>query len=165
MGKRKKKARIRPLALCVFRRADKILVARGYDAVKDLTFYRPIGGGINFGERGAAAVVREVREELGAEIGDVVYLGAFENIFTYENKAGHEIILLYDGRFTDPALNQEDVVLKGEDDDELLYEATWKSLSFFRGPGAPPLYPAGLLDLLESADTQPPASVDKPKPA
>ena len=37
MGKRKKKRRIRPLALCVFRREDKIFVARGYDSHKDQT--------------------------------------------------------------------------------------------------------------------------------
>ena len=150
MAKKKKKRRIRPLALCVFRRGEKIMVARGYDAVKDQTFYRPIGGGINFGERGADAVIREVREELDAEVIDVVYLGAFENIFSYEGKAGHEIILVFDGRFTDPALNEDNALLEGEDDEELLYEASWKSLDFFRVEDAPPLYPAGLLDLLDS---------------
>ena len=151
MPKKKKKKRIRPLALCVFRRADKILVAQGYDAIKDQTFFRPIGGGIDFGERGSDAVVREVKEELGADVVDVVYLGALENIFTYEGKAGHEIILLFDGRFTDFALNQDDVLLHGQDDDEILYQASWKPLKFFRGPGAPPLYPSGLLALLERA--------------
>ncbi len=150
MAKKKKKRRIRPLALCLCRRGDKILVARGYDAVKDQTFYRPIGGGISFGERGAEAVIREVREELGAEVVDVVYLGAFENIFSYEGKAGHEIILVFDGRFTDPALNDDDALLEGADDDEMLYQASWKSLDFFRAKDAPPLYPAGLLDLLDS---------------
>ena len=118
--------------------------------MKDQTFYRPIGGGINFGERGADAVIREVREELDAEAVDVVYLGAFENIFAYEGKAGHEIILIYDGRFTDPALNEDDALLEGEDDEELLYQASWKSLDFFRADDAPPLYPAGLLELLDS---------------
>lgn len=150
MAKKKKKRRIRPLALCVFRRGDKILVARGHDAVKDQTFYRPIGGGIDFGERGADAVIREVQEELDAEVVDVVFLGAFENIFSYEGKAGHEIILIYNGRFTDPALNEDDARLEGEDDEDLLYVASWKSLDFFRAENAPPLYPAGLLDLLDS---------------
>ena len=101
MGKRKKKARIRPLALCVFRRGDLIFVARGYDKHKDETFYRPIGGRIEFGERSRDAVTREVREEIGAEVTDLVYLGALENIFTYEGRPMHEIILIYDGKFTD----------------------------------------------------------------
>ena len=148
---KKKRERIRPLALCVFRRGDKILVAKGYDAEKDQRFYRPIGGGIDFGERGAEAVVREVREELDAEVIDVVYLGAFENIFTYEGKVGHEIILLYDGRFADRALNADDARFEGVDEGELLYVASWKPLDFFRGDGAPPLYPTGLLALLDSA--------------
>jgi 8-oxo-dGTP pyrophosphatase MutT (NUDIX family) len=150
MAKKKNKRRIRPLALCVFRRGDKILVARGYDAAIDQTFYRPIGGGINFGERGANAVLREVKEELDADVVDIVYLGAFENIFSYEGKAGHEIIMVYDGRLTDPALNEDDALLEGEDDGETLYQASWKTFAFFRAENAPPLYPAGLLDLLDS---------------
>ena len=79
---------------------------------------------------------------------NVTYLGTLENIFTYDGARGHEIVLIYDGRFADPALNQDDVLLTGRDDDEVLYEGSWKTLDFFRGAGAPPLYPAGLLDLL-----------------
>ena len=150
MGKRKKKRRIRPLALCVFRREDKIFVARGYDSHKGETFYRPIGGRIEFGERGVEAVAREVREEIDAAVADLVYLGALESIFTYDGKAGHEIVLLYDGRFIDPARNRDDYTVDGTDDGERLYRGSWRPLDFFRGAGAPALYPAGLLDLLEA---------------
>ena len=66
--KKQRKRRIRPLALCVFLRNDKIFVAKGYDAYEDTTFYRPIGGRIEFGERGHEAVIREVREEINAEV-------------------------------------------------------------------------------------------------
>ena len=151
---KKKKKRIRPLALCVFRRADKIFVSR-VDTTPhkaDQTFYRPIGGRIEFGEPGAQTVIREVKEELGATVVDVVYLGALENIFSYEGKAGHEIVLLFDGRFTDPSLNQDDVKVAGTDGAEHLYEASWKALSFFQSEGAPPLYPLGLLELLAARD-------------
>ena len=128
-----------------------LFVSRGYDSHKNQPFYRPIGGRIEFGERGADTVIREVREEIGAEVIDLAYLGALENIFSYEGEPRHEIILLYDGRFTDPALNEDDALLEGKDDDELLYEASWKTLDFFRAEDGPPLYPAGLLDLLDSA--------------
>jgi len=148
MAKRKKKRRIRPLALCVFRREDKIFVARGYDSHKDQTFYRPIGGRIEFGERGSDAASREVREEIDAEVVDLAYLGALENIFTYEGEPHHEIILIYDGRFSDPALNLDESTVLGRDDGDVLYEGSWKTLAFFRGAGTPPLYPDGLLDLL-----------------
>lgn len=149
--KKKKKARIRPLALCVFRRGDRIFVSQGYDSHKDQIFYRPIGGKIEFGESGAEAAAREVREEIGAEITGLVYLGTLENIFAYEGKPGHEIVLIYDGRFRDPAMNQNDIRVQGIDDGDFLYEATWKPLDVFRGSDAPPLYPAGLLALLDSA--------------
>ena len=151
MTKKRKKRRIRPLALCVFRRGDKIFVARGHDAHKDEAFYRPIGGRIEFGERGAEAVAREVREEIDADVTDLVYLGTLENIFRYEGKRHHEIVMIYDGAFCDPAMNRDDFTVTGVDNGESLYQASWMRLDFFRAQNAPPLYPAGLLQLLDSA--------------
>ena len=63
-------------------RDGRILVGHAYDAVKQDHYCRPLGGGIEFGERGADAIVREIREELGAEIEDVRRLGTLENLFT-----------------------------------------------------------------------------------
>jgi NADH pyrophosphatase NudC (nudix superfamily) len=59
---------IRPLAICVFRREDRILVAEGFDPVKQEHFYRPLGGGIEFGENSVETISREIREEINAEI-------------------------------------------------------------------------------------------------
>lgn len=154
MAKKKKKRRIRPLALCVFRREDLIFVSRGYDSRKDESFYRPIGGRIEFGERGADALAREVREEINAAVCDLVYLGTLENIFTYEGKPHHEIVMIYDGCFRDPAMNLDDYTVAGVDDGEILYQACWKRLDYFRADNAPPLYPAGLLNLLDGARRQ-----------
>ena len=151
MGKRsKRKRRIRPLALCVFRRGDLIFVSRGHDKSKGETFYRPIGGKIEFGETARDAVAREVMEELGEAVTDIRYIGALENIFEYEGKPGHEIVMVFDGRFVDDSLNCDDVVLVGEDDGDVLYEASWRMLDSFRGDDAPPLYPDGLLELIYS---------------
>ena len=148
--KRRKKKRIRVLALCIFRRGDKIFVARGYDSVRGQVFYRPIGGAIEFGERAADAVTREVMEELGEAIRDLRYLGTLENIFTYEGAPGHEITRIYDGRFVDERLNRDDVQLRGMDDGEVLFDAVWLRLDAFRGDGAAVLYPDGLLELIDS---------------
>ena len=150
--KKKKKPRIRPLAICVFRRGDKIFVGDGYDSARDLTFYRPIGGAIEFGERGHETIAREVMEEIEAEVTDLVYLGTLENIFTLEGKPGHEIVLVYDGRFVDDQLNDDEFVVTGVDDGEVLFDGTWKSLDFFRGDSAPPLYPDGMMELLEQLE-------------
>ena len=68
----------------------------------------PLAVRIEFGERGHETVIREVQEELDAEVTNVRYLGLLENIFAYQGAAGHEIVLIYDGRFTDPKYNQGD---------------------------------------------------------
>jgi 8-oxo-dGTP pyrophosphatase MutT (NUDIX family) len=60
--------RIRPLAICVFRNEDRILVNEGYDPVKQEAFYRPLGGGIEFGESSMDTVCRELMEELNVDV-------------------------------------------------------------------------------------------------
>ena len=87
--------RIRPIALCVFRRGDEILVFEGYDKVDEEVFFRPLGGGIEPGEHSEEAAVREIREELGSEITGLRYWGVTENIYTYNGRPGHAIAFLY----------------------------------------------------------------------
>lgn len=95
--------RLRPIALAIIRNGDRILVFEGYDPSKRERFFRPLGGGIEFGEYGRDALLREIREELGADIGEPRFLGALENIFTYDGRPGHEIVLVYETAFTDPS--------------------------------------------------------------
>ncbi len=147
---------IRPIVLAVIRRDAlaasggrdaSILVFEGYDDLKGETFYRPLGGGIHFGEDSRAALVREMREELGAELAGLRYLATLENIFTYRGGTGHEIVVLYEARLTDPGYYQQDVVTF--QDDGVTLRATWQPLSFFRA-GRALLYPTGLLELLST---------------
>lgn len=137
--------KIRSVAICVCRAGDRILVAEGHDSKKGQTFYRPLGGTIEFSERGEETVRREFREELDADLTGVRYLGLLENIFTYEGRGGHEIVLVYDSRLSDVRLYEKET-LQG---DELgrPFKAVWKRLDEF-GPGKPPVYPDGLLTLL-----------------
>lgn len=135
-------AGIRPLALCVFRHGDRILLGEGFDAVKQQRFYRPLGGGIEFGEHGVQTVAREMREELGAEVARVRYVGAIENVFTYAGDMGHEVVLIYDGELVDRSLYDRDhLVFDGDQ------RAVWKSLDELRA-GRDPVYPTGLLELI-----------------
>ena len=83
-----------PIAICVIRREERLLVFEGRDPTKPETFYRPLGGGINFGEIGHEAVARELREEIGAEIENVRYIGMLENIFKFGGQPKHEIVLV-----------------------------------------------------------------------
>ncbi|HET6314640.1 MAG TPA: NUDIX hydrolase [Chloroflexia bacterium] len=142
--------RIRAVAICVFSRHGSILVAEGVDAVKGETFYRPLGGTIEFSEHSSEAVVREIREELGAEVKpeSLRFLGTLENIFVYNGLPGHEIMLVYDGELSDVTL-YELGELHAHEDDGVPFRALWKPLEEF-GRGAP-LYPNGLLELLKGA--------------
>lgn len=139
--------RIRPLAICVFRHNDHILVAEGYDPVKKECFYRPLGGGIEFGEYSEQTIQREVLEEIGAEVGDLKYLGTVENVYVYNGTPGHEIVQVYDGALRDAGLYDQPVILGHELDINDSFRAIWKHLDEF-GKGKLILYPAGLLALL-----------------
>jgi ADP-ribose pyrophosphatase YjhB (NUDIX family) len=137
--------KIRPIAICVFRYRDRILVAEGRDSRKNRVFYRPLGGTIEFGEHGDETVRRELKEEIDAEIVDVQYLGMLENIFVYEGRRGHEIVLVYTGRFAAETFYQTEVIEGNEFGHK--FSAVWKSLSDF-SPDRLPVYPEGLLELL-----------------
>lgn len=143
-----KKNKVRPLAICVFRYNDHILVAEGYDPVKGQTFYRPLGGGIEFGETGAETVRRELREEIGAEVGELKYLGTLENIFIFNGVPGHEIVMVYDGVLSESGLYEQAVIVGEEANGEAI-RAVWKSLREFES-GESILYPTGLVELLKN---------------
>jgi 8-oxo-dGTP diphosphatase len=66
---------IRPKAVCIFRRGDRILVGFAEDPRTGGLYARALGGGIEFGERSHDALRREIREELGAEILPQAFLG------------------------------------------------------------------------------------------
>jgi 8-oxo-dGTP pyrophosphatase MutT (NUDIX family) len=139
--------RVRPIAIAVVWRADCLLVFEAYDASKDETFYRPLGGGIEFGEYGRDAVIREMREEIGAELRDVNYLGTLENVFTYERRQGHELVLVYEATLADEAIYAAEELF-AQEDNGARFKVVWKPLSFFHSRAAP-LYPNGLLELLK----------------
>ena len=102
---------IRPIALCVFRKNNRILVFEGYDPSEKKTFYRPLGGGIDFGERSEDTVRREIREEINAEVGELHFLGTLENIFSFDGKLGHEIVQIYDGMLEESGLYEQAVII------------------------------------------------------
>ena len=59
---------IRPIVLGLAIKDNKILVAEGYDDVKKQTFYRCLGGGIEFLECSKDALKREIQEELNVSL-------------------------------------------------------------------------------------------------
>lgn len=138
--------RIRALALCVFHHDGKILVNEFTDPITKQTFFRPIGGGIDFGETSADAIVREVQEELDLPITDVQLIGTLESLFTYAGKPGHEIVRVYDAMFVDSAV-YEMPYLNAQESDGAAFTAAWHSSASFTNES--PLVPEGLYDLLK----------------
>jgi ADP-ribose pyrophosphatase YjhB (NUDIX family) len=138
-------SQIRVIALCLFSRDGAILVNEGHDPIANCTFVRPLGGAIEFGETGSTAVIREIREELGAEVRSVRYLGTFENLFTYLGEQLHEVVLVYDARFADGRL-YEQPYLEGRETDGGVIRASWRELDGI----AQSLVPANLHGFLRS---------------
>ena len=71
-------------------------------------YYRPVGGTIELGERSEEALVREYKEEIGADIEIIQYIDCIENIYKIDDNIGHEITLLYTVKFKDEALYQQE---------------------------------------------------------
>ncbi|MGE8207790.1 NUDIX hydrolase [Heyndrickxia sp. NPDC080065] len=142
-----RKGVIRPIVICVFQKGDSILVAEGMDPGSGKYYYRPIGGGIEYGERSSDALIREVKEELAAEIVNLQLLGTIENIFTFNGDLGHEIVQVYDADFVDDTFYSHSTFI-GKEDDGSKFTVMWKSLREFQA-GESRLVPDGLLDLLQ----------------
>ncbi len=142
--------RIRALALGVVRRGSEILVFDAYDSVKRERFHRPLGGGIEFGERAEYAVARELREETGSEARVLRRLGVLENLFTFEGDPWHEIVFVFEVELLDRSVYERDTLevvemIRGE---EVRLPALWADPARLDAP----LYPDGLAELLaESA--------------
>jgi 8-oxo-dGTP pyrophosphatase MutT (NUDIX family) len=141
------KAKIRPIVLCLFRHGNRILVSRNYDSVKQEYYYRPLGGGIEFGETSRDAIIREIREELGAEIENVIWLGTLENLFTLEGEPGHEIVMVYDAIFVDRSIYKQPSLIGHELEIDSSFVAEWRSVDEMQRDSAR-LVPEGLAALI-----------------
>jgi ADP-ribose pyrophosphatase YjhB (NUDIX family) len=136
---------IRPIAICVVRRDQAILVFDAHDPDRDRTYHRPLGGGLLFGESSEEAVRRELLEEIGAELTDLQLLGVIENRFDLAGVPAHEIVFVYEGGFVDRSLYQKEAFVVVEENETLT--GGWVPLTAF-DMTTRPLYPTGLLDLL-----------------
>jgi ADP-ribose pyrophosphatase YjhB (NUDIX family) len=149
---------IRPCAFAFVREEERLLLAKMIDPDDGSIYFRPLGGGIDFGENGEEAVRREFREELGVELRAVRHIGFLENLFEMGGEPYHELCLIFvaepDGwsidRFDDyvvpesvgPAVNETAVVRTFDEID-----------------AAFPLYPEGVLELVAGMKSSPEASV------
>ena len=119
---------IRPIALGIAIKDNKLLVGEGFDNVKNQVFYRCLGGGIEFLEKSSDALKREFFEEIGANIIVKDFIGLSENIFTYKGKKAHELILFYSIDITDKDYKEEYII----NDNCGKYKAKWIDIDEFK---------------------------------
>ena len=131
---------IRPIVLGIAIKDNKLLVGEGYDKVKGETFYRCLGGGIEFLETSDSALKREFMEEIHANITVGDFIGVCENIFTYQGKSAHEIIFIYSITINEDSYKEEYHIMDEDND----YYAKWVDLELFKS-GKAILYPKEVL--------------------
>ena len=119
---------IRPIALGLAIKKNKLLVSEGFDKVKNETFYRCLGGGIEFLEKSKEALKREFLEEINIDITVKDFLGISENIFTYQGRKAHELILFYSIEISDENYQEEYKVI--DDHGETI--AKWINIDEFK---------------------------------
>ncbi|MBW4446461.1 MAG: NUDIX hydrolase [Spirirestis rafaelensis WJT71-NPBG6] len=140
-----KPGEIRVLALGLITQGDRTFISEGYDPVKQQTFYRAMGGGVDFGETSKTALQREFQEEIQAELTNIHYLGCIENLFTFNGKQGHEILQVYQCDFVEPKFYQLENLVFAEG--ERQKTALWVEISRFKS-GELKLVPEQFLEYL-----------------
>ncbi|PFM99510.1 NUDIX hydrolase [Bacillus cereus] len=124
---------------------DSRLLVQEYHT-SDETYYRPLGGSIELGEKSAHTVIREFQEELHTEVEIINYLGCLENIFHLDGEIGHEIIQLYSVRLLDASLYEMEKV--NIQDEHTVAYAKWIPITAFIQKEKI-LYPDGVLQYLQ----------------
>ena len=119
---------IRPVVLGLAIKNNKLLVSEGFDKIKNETFYRCLGGGIEFLEKSEEALKREFLEEINISITVKDFLGISENIFTYQGKKAHELILFYSIEISNENYQEEYIVT----DDHGKTVAKWIDIDEFK---------------------------------
>ncbi len=136
---------IRVLALGLIKKDNRVFISQGYDPVKQKTFYRAMGGGVDFGETSLEALEREFQEEIQAKLTNISYLGCLENIFTFNGKQGHELLQVYQCDFVDAKFYELESLVFAEGKRQKT--ALWVDIALFKS-GELLLVPEPFLELL-----------------
>ncbi len=138
--------KIRIVVLSVFLWEDRILVYKGKSPDTGRIFFRPTGGGLEFGESLEEGLRREVMEEHGQEITDIVPLCVAQPRFKWHGVDSHQIFVIHDAKFRDTSYYREEWFSLNDNGNDI--PCKWKPISDFRNGDF--LHPQGLLEFLET---------------
>jgi 8-oxo-dGTP pyrophosphatase MutT (NUDIX family) len=150
-------AAIRAVAIGLARRDRQLLVVEVLDEQGRRKGWRPPGGGMHFMETSAAALKREILEELGCGIEIAGDPAVCENLYQHAGAPGHEIVFVYAMSLLDASIYAQDR-LHLREDDGTVHRLEWIEIERFRS-GRETLFPDGLVarlsgDTLTSPDHQ-----------
>lgn len=137
---------VRAVAIGLPFRGDRILVSAVTDDDATVKGWRPLGGGVEFGEAAEMAVLREFREELDAKARTRRQIGVIENIFEHQGVTGHEVVFVFELALDDPGQARADRFIM--EDSGHRNVTAWKALADFTS-GRDRLLPDGLLGMIE----------------
>jgi ADP-ribose pyrophosphatase YjhB (NUDIX family) len=113
--------------------SNEVLLMDIYDPGREVKLYRPIGGGVEFGELLIDAAKREVCEELGLRLNKLEFMSSTENLFEFDLIPAHEIVFHYIAEIDNEMRAQ--VPEQGTESDGSLFQISWyskKSLGIIR---------------------------------
>ncbi len=105
----------------------RFLASPGFDSVKQQGYLRLLGGHVEFGERAAEALAREIMEEISADCVVGPLLEVVENSFTHEGEPGQEVVFLFAAFLSDPEFYARERIPMHEPDKDKV--ATWTPIA------------------------------------
>lgn len=91
-------------ALALVWRGPELLMLRVDAQSGRVKGYRPMGGGVEFGETSEEAMRREIMEELNTTCTSITLRGYAENVYEINGATGHEIVAFYDVKIADESI-------------------------------------------------------------
>lgn len=140
----------RQAALCIFYRADAVLLTSIQDA-EGYRYHRPVGGGIEEGETPEQAVRREVMEELGLTLKTVpAPLPPIDHVWAWKLRDLHEkawLFLVPAADYPELAAGQTPVIVEPDGEQ---FPTVWRP--FDADPSTlPPPCPSGMMEAIRRA--------------
>ncbi len=138
--------RIRTIAIAIIERGEQILCGPVYDDAGQIKGWRPLGGGVEFGETAEQALTREFTEETEQNLKDIERIAVLENHYAHEGEAGHEVVFVFSAKLENEVLYDADQLAFSEENGPEL-TAKWISVAKARA-GRIAVFPDGLAELL-----------------